>query len=241
MIDHSIKKILIWDDNAKCIQDEHGDLPASEKPQFSFAYDHLKYYWAEQKIWIKEDDRLISYDLTEDDNKEIEDYFAAQRKRIGIKKLYVDRRGNFVGLLSEKEAKNLIQVDYVPMDVANLVYDFNESTWVKKYYYDNQGNSVETGTKFTTKKKPEGLFYRFDSKKDEWVKKVTKKDIEHLKSQYVTNKSLQLIGQLLKMDDFLPLIQDHYVDDIKIQTLLKTIEAIKTAETLEDIDYYNSL
>lgn len=188
-MDKKIFNMFVWFDNGKYIQDDKGQILLDEKPELSFEYDSIRYYFTEQIYKTTSDGTDIT--LSDAQKQEIDDFIQSKREEVGILKLAVDETGEFLGLVRENDARAFKIVSAFPPTQDDWIWGFDENKWMIAYHYDENGSYVSgkstDAVGFTKKPYPAVSPFQhvYDVTADAWVP-VVDEDM----SAKIKNKSL---------------------------------------------------
>lgn len=227
---YKITNMLIWFENGKYVQDEHGQILLSEKPVFSFNFDSIRYYWNEQ-IYIQNDEQ---YSLSDVQQKEIEAFIKNKREEVGILKPVVDKDGFFLGIKRIDSSDVYGIVPTSPPTADSWIWDFEQKQWTRIFYYDAEYNIVfnsEESIGFTTKPYPTDLPFphKYSIERDAWIYSTDDNNTERIKNKALLDVIITFITTFVSIQNS-PTKEKEILD--YIANLLKNDEYINSMITL---------
>lgn len=242
MINHKIKNSLVWDEDVKIINDEYGNIPFSEKPNFSFSFDSLKYNWSEQCKIINVDGIKESTQLTDSEQNEVKVFIENMRESYGIRKHCADEYGRYIGLEIIDNVK-YFEVDFPPSE-SNVVWDFETKKWKVMYFYDKNGfytTNQEDYFGFTIiAPEIKHFFMKFDIENNIWIEDITEDNFNSYKENElinIKNKLITLVCNKVSEETFLYFVNNSLegLDDFDKQLIQSSLTTIRNCENVTDI------
>lgn len=170
--------ILIWMPGAKYMIDRYGQVMLTEKPGLDFSYDTLSYYsdGTDQTFTLESAAPNVAIRVSPRGAESCERFIRDHRTRVGILKLCVDAAGKYLGHINKDDPRVFQVVDFAPPNGDDWVWDFENSKWIRAYYYDQEGvlTTEHSGTAvgYTTIEPPIGHYplpFKWSTIEQQWI------------------------------------------------------------------------